>query len=173
MIKERTKRATLTFKRDELLYDCKNLGFVAGDVMAEERQDGKHQLQDIGEDGNVDWVTRVIGLALVYCTELLYPYSKTEIEDDNQFDDELRNIQEYHINLLLPDDFSWTTLHLLEHAIHMFVVYRVMYEWVSLVSPNDTQSRAHWKQMIEEWEEDMKSKLNARMGRARKTQTPF
>ena len=62
MIKERTKKITLRFKREELLYDCKNYAYVEGDVMKTDDAHDRHQVQDIAEVGNVDRLTRVFDL---------------------------------------------------------------------------------------------------------------
>ena len=65
------KTVTLTFKRDELLYDIKNMGFVEGDTKKVESEHERHQVMDVGEDGNVDRVTRVLDLTFSECGTVL------------------------------------------------------------------------------------------------------
>jgi hypothetical protein len=170
MIKPRTKIVTLTFIRDELLYDCKNLGYVEGDVMRTQDEHDRHQVMDIGEDGNVDRVTRMLDLAFAQCVELCYPYSKVPVEEDTYMDDTLEETDEYIMQLLVPDDFSQTTVTLLERLIHELLVSKVMADWMSITKP---ESKANWQEKVEELEKGIRTNLDGRCGRVRRTQTPF
>ncbi|MDO4165548.1 MAG: hypothetical protein Q4D56_14380, partial [Bacteroides sp.] len=111
---EQTKQVTLVFKREELLYDAKNYSFVEGDIKKEDDEHSRHQVFDIGESGNVDRVTRVLNLAHSECVEMLYPYTKEEIPDEQEaLDDVLEEPEEYNIELALPKGFSLSTVKLL------------------------------------------------------------
>ena len=77
----KTKAVTLVFKREELLYDAENYSFVEGDIMQAEDEHARHQVFDIGQDGNVDRVTRILNLVHSECVEMLFPYTKEEISD--------------------------------------------------------------------------------------------
>ena len=72
-------KVTLTFGREQLLYDIKNNAYVESHVMAPETEHAKHMVADVGEEGNVDRVTRVLDLGISMCREMLYPWSKKEI----------------------------------------------------------------------------------------------
>lgn len=170
MIKPRTKTATLDFKRSELLYDCTNLGYVEGDVMSTQDEHDKHQVMDICEDGNVDRVTRIIGLTIAKCVELCFPYTKNPAAQDATLDDTLTEKDVYHIHLLLPDDFSNTTLDLLEHLIHELIVDRVMEDWTSITKPEST---GNWSVKAEKLEMEIRTSLNSRCGRTRRKLRPF
>lgn len=170
MIAPRTKTVTLTFKRDELLYDINNIAFVEGDVMKTEDNHDRHQVQDIVEDGNVDRVTRVLDLAIAECVEACYPYSKNPVDDTTAMDDVLVNTEAYIVRLWVPDDFSKTTVTLIERYIHELLVCRVLADWFSITYPDKA---ALWNAKADAADEGIKSSLNARIGRVRKTQTPF
>lgn len=170
MIKPRTKTVTLTFKRDEILYDCKNYAYVEGDTMKTQDEHDRHQVMDIGEDGNIDRVTRVLDLAFADCVELCYPYSKVEVEDVTALDDTLQERDALVLNMLVPDDFSQTTVELLRRLIHELLVYKVMADWTSHTKP---ESEAKWTKKAEDVEEKITSSLNYRVGRVRRTLTPF
>ncbi len=71
--------AVLLFKREQLIYDIRNLAYVEGDIMPEAQQHERHTVQDIGEAGNIDRVTRILDLALSECSEWLYPFTKRRI----------------------------------------------------------------------------------------------
>lgn len=166
-------RATLTFKRGELMYDIKNLAFVEGDVMATDDDHDRHQVMDIGEDGNVDRVTRVLDLAIAHCRELLFPYSRTDVGAKEERDDTFEEPEEYMIELRLPADFSKSTLDYLEKLIHEYLVYRVLMDWLSITNQRNPSSAATWGSKLESLEDEIGSTLNARIGRVRRTQSPF
>ena len=164
---------TLTFLREQLLYDIKNIAYVAGDVLPDEAQDSKHQVQDIGEDGNVDRVTRMLDLALARCREKLYSYTKREVTSGTVLNDVLTDTDTYTIEMLVPDDFSDTTVKYLEQLIHNLLVYYVLADWMSIANVANPNSAASWAAKAQDVEEEMKNNLNARIGRVRKSQTPF
>lgn len=164
------KEAILNFEREQLLYDIKNYCFVEGDLMERNDEHAKHQTFDVGEEGNIDRVTRVLDLAFASCVELCYPYSKKELRDYNRRDDELEEEDEYVLRLKLPNGFSSTTIDLLEKLIHEYLVYRVVADWMSITKP---ESEANWRRKIEEAEQQIKSSLHGRTGRVRRTLNPF
>lgn len=170
MIAPRTKKVTISLKRSELLYDCKNLGYVEADVMQTDDEHARHQAADIGEDGNVDRVTRVLDLTFSQIVELCYPYSKVPVEQTVSIDDSFQERQAYVVALLVPDDFSATTVVLLERLMHELMVARVMADWLAITKPD---AAAKWTDKGDELEQDIRSNLNGRVGRVRKTQTPF
>ena len=170
MIKPRTKTVKLMFKREQILYDCKNYAYVEGDTMKAQDEHDRHQVIDIGEDGNIDRVTRVLDLAFADCVELCYPYSKVEVEDKTVLDDTLRERDTLVLRMVVPDDFSQTTVELLRRLIHELLVYKVMADWTSHTKP---ESEAKWAKKAEDVEEKITSSLNYRVGRVRRTLTPF
>lgn len=173
MIAPRTKTVTLTFYRSELLYDCKNLAYVEGDVMPADDEHSRHQVMDIGEDGNIDRVTRVLDLAIAKCVELCYPYSKTPVGSATAMDDRLHETDAYVVVLLVPDDFSETTVTLLERLIHELLLCHVLADWMGLTNIANPKSAVTWQDKIEALEQSIRSTLNARIGRVRRTQSPF
>ena len=198
----RTKTVKLTFKREELLYDIRNNAYVEGDVMQAKTEHDRHQVQDIGEDGNIDRVTRVLDLAHAECEEALFPYTKENVEQESEMDDTPTYIEptadaedtmagseetlaeeeftddtpvvkptgDYVIRLLVPDEYSKTTLRLIVRYIHEYMVCRVLSDWMSITNP---PAAANWKAKQDEALEGMKEAVNFRTGRVRRTQTPF
>jgi len=180
MVKERTRVVSLTFKRSELLYDIKNYAYVEGDVMKTGQEHDRHQVMDIGEDGNIDRVTRMLDLAFAHCVEECYPYTKIPVSEeqtgtgqdgyDMVTDDELKESDSYVMRLLLPDDFSQTTVTLLARLVHELLVCTVMADWLSITYPEKAET---WSVKAEAAETEMRAMLNARCGRIRRTQSPF
>lgn len=198
----RTKTVKMTFKREELLYDIRNNAYVEGDVMQVKTEHDRHQVQDIGEDGNIDRVTRVLDLAHAECEEALFPYTKENVEQESEMDDTPTYIEptadvedtmagseetlaeeeftddtpvvkptgDYVIRLLVPDEYSKTTVRLIVRYIHEYMVCRVLSDWMSITNP---PAAANWKAKQDEALEGMKETVNFRTGRVRRTQTPF
>ena len=192
----RTKTVKMTFKREELLYDIRNNAYVEGDVMQAKTEHDRHQVQDIGEDGNIDRVTRLLDLAHAECEEALFPYTKEDVEQETEMDDTPTYVEptadaggtvadmemftddmtaskptgDYVIRLLVPDEYSKTTVRLIVRYIHEYMVCRVLSDWMSITNP---PAAANWKAKQDEALEGMREAVNFRTGRVRRTQTPF
>lgn len=69
----------MEFMREELLYDIKNVAYVTGDTLKTDDEHDRHQVIDVGEDGNVDRVTRMMNLAFAEVVEWLSRYTKLEV----------------------------------------------------------------------------------------------
>lgn len=167
--KEGTLNAVLIFKRDQLLYDIKNNAFIEGSVMETESNHNRHMVQDVGEEGNVDRVTRVLDLAIARCRELLYPYTKREI-DRPALDDRLKERPTYGIVLTVPKGFSQTSLTLLERLVHEYLVCKAVSDWLSITNPPKAQT---WEVKAEDALTEIRSNLNARIARTRIRPHPF
>ena len=169
---EPSKEATLVFKRAELLYDIENYSFVEGDLLKEvEGEHNRHQVTDIGQEGNVNRVTRVLNLAHSECVEMLYPYTKDEIADEQEvMDDVLAAPKEYVIALTLPNGFSMTTLKMLKHLIHEYMVCKVLADWMSITNPS---SQANWEDKVQRLKEKIRTSLVSRRGVTRRKLKPF
>lgn len=172
-LKQPKKNVTLTFKRKELLYDISNIAFVEGDIVPEGEEHGRHQIIDICQDGNVDRVTRVMDLVVAHCREMLYPFTKIEIEDESDIDDTFKESEYYYIELSVPADFSKTTFVYLERLIHNYIVYKVLADWLSITNTKNPRSGVNWYEKATDLESEIESALSARMHRVRRTQTPF
>ena len=161
---------TLEFKRSEILYDIENYAYVEADIMKTEDEHDKHQLFDVGQDGNVDLVTRVLSLAHRECVEMLYPYTKSEPVDGTVLDDTLESPEVYIVEMSLPGQFSHTTVKLLKQLIHKYIVCRVMSEWVGITKPTSAE---YWFGLLEQTKERIKTALMSRRTRLRRRQSIF
>lgn len=168
---EPTKSVRLIFKRTELFYDIENYSFVEGDIMEPDNIHAQHQVFDIGQSGNKDRVTRVLNLAHSECVEMLYPYTKKELAEVSfPYDDILAEPEEYIIDLTVPQSFSQTTIDLLRHLIHEYLVYRVLSDWFSITNP---KSMANWERKIELVKQKIQTSILSRTGRIRRKLKPF
>ena len=166
----RTKTVTLTFYRNQLIYDCENYSYVEADIMPEEEQHAKHQVFDIAQDGNVDRVTRMLNLCFARCVELCYPFSKENVIDGMATNDILVAHEKYELTLRVPDDFSATTVILLTKLIHELMVDYVMQDWMSITKP---KSKATWQEKIDTIEGNITTALKGRTGPIRRPLNPF
>ena len=148
----------LKFLRNQLLYDIKNYAFVEADVMGEEKQHAQHVLADIGEDGNVDRVTRILAVVYSDVIEMLYPYTKTEAVEE-EIDDRLWAPEEYVVELSVPVSMSRTTMHLLSKLIHEYMVYCVLADWLGITNP---QAAANWAAKAEAVKKEIDEVKNLR-----------
>lgn len=167
---ENTQSVTLTFLRDELLYDIRNYAYVEGDVMPEGSEHNRHQTIDIGEKGNVDRVTRLLDLVHQECVNILYPFTKTNVDDEEVRSDVLEETPTYVISMSVPSDFSKTTVDYLEKLIHEFMVYRVLADWLSITNPTAAE---RWALKAEDILAKLKDLKTLCYGKARLKMRPF
>lgn len=165
-----TRNVTLTFKREELLYDIKNYAYIEGHVWGEENQHAQHTLVEIGEEGNVDRVNRILGIVHAAAVEMLYPYTKQDAEEDEEIDDRMWMPADYNIEMRVPERMSRTTLHLLCKLIHEFMVSRVIYDWLSITHP---EASRNWYEKSEELKDKINSIKHTRSGVMRRPSHPF
>lgn len=164
------KTAILGFSRENLLYDIKNYAWIEGDLIdGDEAWHLKHMVQDVGEEKNIDRVTRVLDVQFAIIKELLYTFTKHDMQK-TELDNKLRETPTYGIVLNVPADFSQTTLFLMERVIHEYLVCRVMEDWMSIVLPEKAEK---WRLKALEMETELKvNMLNRQMGTVRKLR-PF
>lgn len=167
--KEGSLNAVLGFKRDQLLYDIKNYAYIEGSVMETGSSHNRHTVQDVGEEGNVDRVTRVLNLTVSKCKELLYPYTKNDLHN-TELNDILREPDTYGIVLKVPTGFSQTTLYLLENLIHEYLVCKAVADWMSITNQAKAQT---WELKAEEAENEIRINLHNRIARTRRRLHPF
>ena len=157
------KKVTLVFRREQLLYDVKNYAYVESHVMAAETEHGKHMVADVGEEGNVDRVTRVLDLGVSMCREMLYPWAKRDI-DKTELDDMLKERTEYRIEMSVPGTLSQTTLTLIEGLVHEYLVCRGVADWMSITN---AQKADTWLAKAADAESEIRTTVHSRMKRTR------
>lgn len=165
-----TRNVTLLFHRSQLLYDIKNYAFIEGHVWGEENQHAQHTLIEIGEEGNVDRVNRILEVVHAAAVEMLYPYTKEEPIEDEVICDRLRVPKEYKIIMKVPVSMSRTTLKLLNKLIHEFMVARVISDWLSITHP---EAARNWHDKALEAQEEINSIKNFRTGVLTRPAHPF
>jgi hypothetical protein len=156
-------KVTLTFLRDQLLYDIKNYAYIESHVMAPDTEHAKHMVADVGEDGNVDRVTRVLDLGVSMCREMLYPWAKKSI-GNMAYDDVFAERKQYVIEMNVPTTMSQTTLTFVERLIHEYLVCRGVADWLSITNPQKSET---WLEKAAEAEDEIRTAIHSRMERTR------
>lgn len=164
-----TRLAVLVFKREQLLYDIKNYCYIEGHLLGADQDETRHTLQDVGEEGNEDRVTRVLDIAHAEAVEMLYPYTKVELED-RVLDNVLREPEVYGIVMSVPETMSQTTLNALEKQVHEYMACRAVWDWMSITNPAKAEI---WRQKAEEAKDQIRSLPRLRRGVIRRRTHPF
>lgn len=166
----------LCFKREQLLYDIKNYAYVESDMMDDLRKGvevdinhARHITADIGEEGNVDRVSRKLQLVYMDAVEMLYPYTKLEIQAET-IDDDLTEPDEYVIEMSVPVTASRTTLMHLSTLIHEYLVCSVVADWLAITNP---QASVSWRERMEAARVEINSVKNMRRGPVTRKLSPF
>lgn len=164
------REVTISLYRKELLYDIEQYAYVEADTMVTDVEHLKHQMFDIAQEGNIDLISRTMALAYTECIEWLYPFTKQEVYDESMLCNRQCPPEVYPINMIVPEDFSVTTINLLKNLIHRYIVARVMWEWCGIVKPINVE---HWISLAKQAKEQAKTSLVSRRRRLRKKQSPF
>lgn len=164
------KTVKLTMFRKELLEDIEDYSYKEALKMSADDEPARHQVTDVCQEDNLPRVTRVLDMSFDECVDMLYPYSKVPVADVTEKDDKLQQRERYELMMLVPKDFSHTTVELLTRKVHEYMVCAVMADWMSLFKPD---SQANWEAKKAVCETDINTKINNRVGRVRRPLTPF
>ncbi len=167
---KKDKIVKLTMLRKELLEDIEDYANKEAQVMSEDDEPARHQIKDICQEDNLPRVTRVLDMSFDECVDMLYPYSKVPVADVTEKDDKLHERVQYELMMLVPADFSHTTVELLTRKVHEYMVCAVLADWMSIYKPD---SQANWETKKAVCETDIKTKINNRVGRVRRPLNPF
>lgn len=170
---EDMRAATITLKRAELLYDIGQDSYTEGDLMPEDSGHAQHLTQDIAECSQIDRTTRIMNLAYSECVELLYPYTKVQIDKEEglMLDDKLSEPEEYVFQLEnLPATVSATSIELLRNLLHEFIVCRVLQDRLDITK---AEVSGKWQAKLDEIKCGISGVLCRRIKKVRRTLSPF
>lgn len=162
---------TISLKWSELKYDIENGGYVEGELVDNEAEHVKHLIQDMFQEGNMDRVARILNLGYAECVEMMYGFTKEELEEDGYMSsNRLDTERDFIFDLSVPSTFSVTTADLLGKLLHEYLVCRAMEDWLSIVYPDVS---VKWRDKLENTKRDIRRLLSHRMKRVRKKLRPF
>lgn len=166
-----TKRATITMHREELLYDIKNSAYITANVIDREQgENARHSIIDIGEDGNVDRVTRLLDQAFEECVFALLKNTYTDMEDGYSVDDTFKESDTYVMDLVLPAKTSKYTVDYLSKQIHEYMVRYAIAQYIGVIVPS---MRVQWEQDLERIKDNIKLLPQTGKKKAVRTLYPF
>lgn len=171
--KQESRRFTMVFRRDELMYDIGQSAYVEGDVVQSEDNHAKHQIFDILSDGNENLAARMLNTAYREAVELLYPFTEEEIEDESTFGNELEIPDEYVIHMNVPKMFAKAGAESLRDHVHQYLVGRVVGEWMSTTNYGNPSSIRAWNERIETIRQQIKLTVCWRRGPLRRRLSTF
>lgn len=119
-----------------LLYDIANMAYIIADT-GQDYQHSLHRVRDIVEEGNIDRVSRVLGLAYVQVLEILSPLLKSpRIDLCKDFSVEPHD---YFINFRSVGDCRYTLTKeiklRIKETVHEFMVCMVLKDWLGVTLP--------------------------------------
>lgn len=158
----------LRFTTTELLYDIKNYSYVEGDIMSNDNIRAKHHTQDIGGEGNINRVYRILQLAHAEVVEMLYPFSRSAADNNKIYSNDLVTPSAFEVGITVPSNYSETSVLLLKEAIHEYMVCRVVEDWMSIVNP---AKRDTWTYKVQDARDNIKKALAKRVGLLRRGMT--
>lgn len=172
MMTEQRVSIQLAYLAKELLHDIANYAYVEGLLMQEGvDENARHTTIDVIQDGNIERVLRVLTLAHSEVLHLLHPYTKTPVEDrDMSFDNIPSNPDVYLVDLSLPIDMPASTVELLRHQIHEYLVLRALSDWVEITRPDRLQV---WQEKLERCKDAINRFKHYRTGAIRRVMRPF
>ena len=122
----------IKISKEALLHDISNLAYVIADVHCEANPHARHQLTDICQEGNIDRVARILGLACSVVRMVLHPVLKKSCSQ--------RLLSDFYYrprDYVFEIDSGKFRRHPLELAtlIHEYLVWRVIAEWLAVTMP--------------------------------------
>lgn len=153
MSMKKHKQVDIILYRKSLLYDIANIAYIVADSAPELDEKIRSVINDICEEGNVDRVTRILNRAYNDLLNRLYAYTKERVLEESKIDDLFSEPLEYKIRMMVPEDFSKTTVSALGEYLHEYIVDIVLAEWLSITKKDEVAT----------WQE----KADAALGRAR------
>lgn len=164
------KEVHITLLASELLYDIGSMCYVEGDLAEHLTGKEMHQIIDgvVGE--NLNRITRALHLCQTKLVELLYPYCKSDSEQVELRDNELVEEYSYDFTLKVGKDFAESSVNRLSALLHDYMVSYAVADWLSITKPGAEEK---WLLKCANGEQEMKSTINRRMKRVRRSLSPW
>lgn len=169
-MRNRRKLVEITLYRKSLLYDISNAAYIVADSTPELDDKVRSAITDICESGNVDRVTRIMNMGYNELLNRLYAYTKERVLEENKVDDLFSEPEKYIIRMMVPEDFSKTTVSALGDYLHEFIVDVTLVDWLSITKKDEVST---WQEKAEVILRKILSMINDRVGAIKRTMSPF
>jgi hypothetical protein len=160
----------LELKRQELLYEIGNNGYIIRDSVKRETPDEGKNIADINASGNADRISRLLDLAYADVMRMLSAHVDHRVDTDAYGNDIQQDPDSYFVMITLKHDMPGTTENLLRIYIHEFMVAKVMGEWLSVVAP---EQAAVWANKAQTMETNITVAMSARKSITRIKPSPW
>lgn len=169
-MRNRRKLVEITLYRNSLIYDISNAAYIIADSTPELDDKVRSAITDICESGNVDRVTRIMNMGYNELLNRLYAYTKERVLEENKVDDLFSEPDKYIIRMMVPEDFSKTTVSALGDYLHEFIVDVTLVDWLSITKKDEVST---WQEKAEVILRKILSIINDRVGAIKRTISPF
>lgn len=120
-----------------LLYDISNLAYLIADT-GEDGRHTLHRVRDICEDGNIDRISRLLGLAFTEILDILKPIVESPAMDVNH--DFTAVPRDYEIKFRKETKLSSVVRMRIKETAREYMVSRVLADWLSLTLPETAET---------------------------------
>lgn len=165
-------KATIRIDKDSIFEQIAKKTSYIGSKMKDE--DAYDNIFTTDEDQ--EFFEEHFDLAHAECVEMLYPYTKKDITEneevqdgENMEDSEMPSVS-YDIVLAVPKEMSQTTISLVERQINEYIVSRLIAEWMMVCN---IDSHSYWLERYTSIRKQINRTLLSRMKPLRRTSRPF
>lgn len=170
MSMSKRKQIEIILYRKSLLYDISNIAYIVADSAPDLDEKTRSVITDICEEGNVDRVTRIMNRAYNDLLNRLYAYTKERVLEENKINDLFSEPLEYKIQMMVPEDFSKTTVSALSEYLHEYIVDVVLVEWLSITKKDEV---GIWQEKADAVLGRARSMINDRVGAIKRKLSVF
>lgn len=164
------KQIEIILYRKSLLYDISNIAYIVADSAPDLDEKIRSVITDICEEGNVDRVTRIMNRAYNDLLNHLYAYTKERVLEESKINDLFSESLEYKIQMMVPEDFSKTTVSALGEYFHEYIVDVVLVEWLSITKKDEV---GIWQEKADAVLGRARSMINDRVGAIKRKLSVF
>lgn len=167
---KKPRQVDITLYRNSLLYDISNIAYIVGDSIPDLDDKVRSAITDICEEGNIDRITRIMNRAYNDLLNLLYAYTKERVLEENRVDNLFSEPVEYKIRMMVPEDFSKTTVSALSECLHEYIVNIVIADWLSITKKDEMST---WQEKADIVLGRAKNIINDRVGAIKRKLSVF
>ena len=126
----------MVIRKKALIYDISNMAYVIADT-GDDGNHSLHRVRDICEAGNIDRVSRVLGIAYAKILALLSPLIETNCRDEAK--DESAKVHDYPISFRDDGELKYSLSPekklKIKELTHEFMVCMVLTDWLEVTFP--------------------------------------
>lgn len=145
----------MKLKHKSLLYDISNMAYVIADCCPSDKH-SLHQVRDVCQEGNIDRVSRILGLAYSHVLAVLSPvlHPDCRLDPDKDYSAEPHDYKFiFSGNSELRYALSAEIKLCIKETVHEYMVCLVLADWLGITLP---EAADVWKFRVEKAMESLK-----------------